>query len=195
MQELEFGITRKQFGLHPREVGPRSSLPTRSCSYVRFLNYFWYCEWGEASYYCDSGEGFLSGLDLRKKVCSIQFIPQQSDLAMTGGQVLSRRGFRLVNHSSVVSKNWGTSSSIRVGTEGIRISVPSPSPPPVPSSNKRAVFPSPCAWPELESNWPFSKGFRLCTLDGLTAELPNTSVELWTVALISAATGTETGSC
>lgn len=92
MQELEFGITRKQFGLHPREVGPRSSLPTRSCSYVRFLNYFWYCEWGEASYYCYSGEGFLSGPDLRKKVCSIQFIPQQSDLAMTGGQVLSRRG-------------------------------------------------------------------------------------------------------
>lgn len=91
----------------------------------------------------------------------------------------------------MVSKILGTFSSIWVGTKGIRNSVPSPSFLPVLPSNKRAVFPSPSSWPELGSNWPFGKGFRLYTLDGLTAKLSNTLVGICNVALISPATGTK----
>lgn len=80
--------------------------------------------------------------------------------------------FRLVNHWPMPSINSGTPSSIWVGTEGIRMSVPPiPLPPPrVLSSNKRAVFSPPGGWLELGSYWPFIEGFGLCTLDGLTAE-------------------------
>lgn len=88
----------------------------------------------------------------------------------------------------MVSKILGIFSSIWVGTKGIKNSVPSPSLPPVLSSNKRAVFPSPSSWPKLGLNWPFGKGFRLCILDGLTAKLSNTLVGIYNVALISPAT-------